>query len=100
MTIKTKKDYDTLQAELAAIEAATGLYLADQSIDPPRPSRASFEDSYAGHSAYLAADEAWWNHQYNADWWDILYYAAAMAAGQRASDAGHDINALIGRVIY
>ena len=95
MQLKTKKDYDALQAELAAIEDATGLYLTDQSVDlenvGTRPSRASFEDSEAGDAAYFADDAAWWNS---------LYEAAAMAAGQRACEAKKDINALIGRVIY
>lgn len=93
--LKTKKDYEALQTELVSIEQATGLYLADESIDlenvDPRPSLSAFEDSDVGDKAYFSADSVWWN---------ALYGAASMAAGQRAAEAGKDINVLLGRVIY
>lgn len=76
-----KAAYDIFARELAEVEAATGLYLADENVDA--------ENS-------LDAGE-----EYGSDtFWSAMLTSAAMAAGQRAGDAGKDINALIGRVIY
>lgn len=74
--MNTQSDYDRLQAELAAIEKATGCYLADENVD-----RENVGDS-------------------GGDFWREMCDAASMAAGMRAQDAGLDINALIGRDIY
>ena len=66
--------YSELTAKLMEIEKATGLYLSDTCVDVEN----------AGRNATDAA----------------LFTVAANAAGVRAEDAGHDINALIGIVIY
>ena len=78
MNFYSQEEYDNLQAGLAAIEKATGLYLADESVDHEN----------------VEMDE-------NApNYWNAMIDAAQFAAGQRAEVAGLDINALIGRVIY
>ena len=74
----TETAYRALQAELAVVEKATGLYLADESID--------HENAETGENA--------------PGYWAAMIYAAEAAAGQRAEAAGLDINALIGRDIY
>lgn len=72
--MKTEQDYQALQVELAAIEQHTGLYLADDNVDR--------------------------ENAQNPNDWNEMYYCACMAAGQRAENAGQDINKLIGRIIY
>ena len=74
----TETAYRALQAELAAAEKATGLYLADESIDHEN---VEMDENASGY-------------------WEAMIYAAKDAAGGRAEVAGLDINALIGRVIY
>jgi hypothetical protein len=76
-----KAAYDIFARELAEVEAATGLYLADENVDA--------ENSLDGGETYDS--DAFWS---------VMLINAKMAAGQRAEDAGQDINALIGRVIY
>jgi hypothetical protein len=66
--------YTELTTKLVAIEKATGLYLSDTSVDRENATDANCERS--------------------------LFAAAVSAAGQRAADAGYDINALIGAQIY
>ena len=73
-------DYDKLQAELTAIEAAHNVYLADQSVDA--------ENLPEGIDAS------------DPEYWSFMYSAACMAAGQRAEALGLNINALLGRTIY
>jgi hypothetical protein len=80
--MNSKAKYEDLQIALAKAEKATGLYLADPGVDRENIDR-----------ALLASD---WTDAY----WDAMYEAAAASAGFRAADAGHDINALIGRTIY
>jgi hypothetical protein len=75
---KNENDYRALQTELLAIEARTGLYLADEGVD--------MENAGAAYDA--------------PGFWHGMYAAATCAAGQRAEEAGLDINALLGRVIY
>jgi len=74
----TETAYRAMQAELAAIEKATGVYLADESVDHEN---VELDENAPGY-------------------WSAMIDAAGTAAGQRAEDAGYDINALIGRVIY
>jgi hypothetical protein len=74
----TETAYRALQAELAAAEKATGLYLADESVDHEN---VEMDENATGY-------------------WAAMIDAAHMAAGLRAEDAGLDINALIGRDIY
>lgn len=76
---RTATDYNDLQKELAAIEKATGLYLADENVDREN----------CGETEGNRCED-----------YGALYFAACMAAGQRAEEAGRDINSLIGRVIY
>ena len=57
-----------------AIEKATGLYLTDTCVDRENATNPNCEKS--------------------------LFAAAVSAAGQRASDAGYDINVLVGAQIY
>jgi hypothetical protein len=74
----TETTYRALQAELAAIEKATGLYFADESVDHEN---VEMDENAPGY-------------------WAAMVDAAQSAAGQRAEAAGLDINALIGRAIY
>ena len=74
----TETAYRALQAELAAAEKATGLYLADESIDHEN---VEMDENAPGY-------------------WTAMIDMAAYSASFRAEDAGFDINALIGRVIY
>lgn len=76
----SKSAYNALAKELAAIEARTGLYLADENVDAENSLHAGEYDSEA--------------------FWVAMLGNAQMAAGIRAEEAGHNINALIGRVIY
>ena len=66
--------YAELTTKLVAIEKATGLYLSDTSVDRENATNPDCEKS--------------------------LFAAAVSAAGQRAEDAGYDINALVGAQIY
>lgn len=70
--------YYALQDELQAIEEKTGLYLADMNID--------------AENAGVSRDDP--------SFFDQCYFAACMAAGMRAEEAGADLTALIGREIY
>jgi hypothetical protein len=74
----TQTAYRALQAELAAIEKATGVYLADESVDHEN---VELDENASGY-------------------WAAMIFAAEDAAAFRAADAGLDINAMIGRVIY
>lgn len=74
----TEQDYMALNAELVAIEERTGLYLADMCIDREN----------------VDTDEN------DASYWESMMSTARLSAGMRAEDAGEDINALIGRIIY
>ena len=76
----TQQDYDALQQDLQALERSTGLYLADQCVDVENLPEGVTETSPR--------------------YWNEMYRAAASAAGQRAEEAGRDINAMLGRVIY
>lgn len=77
----TKAAYEALMTEVHAIEEATGLFLADENED-----------------AQNALDAG---HRYGSKaFWNLCFASACQAAGFRAHDAGHNINALIGRVIY
>jgi hypothetical protein len=80
---KTEQDYRNLQGKLAAIEAQYPYehplhYLADEGVD--------MENA----ECVIGTDE----------YWSMMLDSACMAAGQRASEGGYDINKLIGRVIY
>ena len=66
--------YTELTTKLVAIEKTTGLYLSDTSVDRENASNPNCERS--------------------------LFSAAASAAGQRAEEAGFNINVLIGANIY
>jgi hypothetical protein len=66
--------YTELTTKLVAIEKATGLYLSDTCVDLENATDPTCDRS--------------------------LFSAAVDAAGQRAEDAGYDINALIGAQIY
>jgi hypothetical protein len=79
--------YKALQAELAEIEKSTGLYLADENVD-------------AENCANLLPMRILSSNVESDNYWNAMHSAACSAAGQRAEDAGKDINALIGRVIY
>lgn len=91
----SEQDYYTLQGQLVEIEKATGLYLADENVDVENvgelPPYAHIDASDEDFAKSVVA---------RAIWWDRLYRAATMAAGQRAADYGKDINVLLGRVIY
>ena len=76
-----KAAYYALCAELADIEARTGLYLADENVDAENTIDAGL--SY-GSEAF----------------WEMMIANAAMNAGARAENEGQNINELIGRVIY
>lgn len=65
--------YLKLIEDLQKVERETGLYLSDMSVDAQNATSNSDAD---------------------------LFEAAASAAGERASDAGYDINELIGYSIY
>lgn len=73
--------YYALCAELADIEARTGLYLADENVDA--------ENTIDAGLSYGAAA-----------FWEMMIQSASMNAGLRAEDVGQNINELIGRVIY
>jgi hypothetical protein len=75
---KTEANYEVLFNELTAIANRTGLYLVDEGVDGENV------------TAEFGSDE----------YWTAMYAAACMAAGQRAEEAGQNINDLIGRVIY
>ena len=66
--------YAELIAKLVSIENETGLYLSDTCVDAENATNPNCEKS--------------------------LFTAAVNAAGQRAEDAGCDINVLIGSNIY
>jgi hypothetical protein len=66
--------YKELLDKLQAIEKQTGLYLSDECVD-------------AENAVDPTSDKS-------------LYDVACASAGQRAEDAGYDINELIGFTIY
>lgn len=66
--------YTELTEKLVAIEIATGLYLSDTCVDR--------------------------ENALNPDCDLSLFSVAASAAGERAEDAGYDINVLVGAQIY
>lgn len=66
--------YAELTEKLVAIEKATGLYLSDACVD-----RENATDPNCDRA---------------------LFAAAVSAAGQRAEDAGYDINVLLGAKVY
>jgi hypothetical protein len=74
----TENDYAMLQAELGNIEAKTGLYLADPSVD---------------RENVMCSEDA-------PEFWGCMYAAACAAAGFRAEEHGQNINELIGTCIY
>jgi len=76
--IDGERAYETLIAELTAIERARNLYLVDENVDREN----------------VELDET------DAEFWPTMVRAASSAAGARAEEYGLDINALIGRVIY
>ncbi|AND74965.1 hypothetical protein pf16_42 [Pseudomonas phage pf16] len=86
MSSAARIKYENLQDELKAIEARTGLYLADESVDRENL------------SAEIAA--LWEVNWAPAEYWVEMHRQACSAAGMRAEEAGFDINELIGRVIY
>lgn len=81
----SRQAYDRLAAELAAIERATGLYLADENVD-----RENVADEFPEQEF---SDDA-------GPFWKAMIDAASSAAGMRAENEGKNINVLIGRVIY
>lgn len=83
--MSNRSKYYDLQDELQALEEKTGLYLADESVD-----HENCEPIIQEQGIELGSDE----------WYGRMIRAAEMAAGMRAEEAGQDINALIGRVIY
>lgn len=82
--MKTKSDYFALQVELTSVEQKTGVSLTDIACD--------WENS--GHPTSHLDDID------DADFWRSMYGSACSAAGERATEVGLDINALIGRIIY
>ena len=82
----TKADYWALNAELEAIEKATGAYIADVNID-----HENVDETWKKGGTVSPDDPEFWSH---------MYGAACMAAGVRAEEAGLNINELIGRQIY
>lgn len=66
--------YKELIAKLIEVEAKTGLYLSDPCVDLQNASNPACDDS--------------------------LFSAAANAAGERAEEAGYNINKLLGCNIY
>lgn len=74
--------YEALIAELDAIAKDRRLYLVDESVDR--------ENALDSTGAVDGSD----------DYWHRVYDSAVSAAASRAADAGHDINDLVGRVIY
>jgi len=82
----TKADYEALNTELATIENAIGIYLADINVD-----HENVNAEWNCGGTVSPTDPEFWSH---------MYGAACMAAGIRAEEAGLDINALIGRTIY
>jgi hypothetical protein len=76
--LNAKAKYKHLQIELAAIEARTGLYLADENVDREN---VMLDDTAAGY-------------------WQRMISAAHNAAGMRAEEAGQSINDLLGRSVY
>lgn len=73
-----EQKYRNLTAELETLEKATGLYLTDECIDRENVNSSEGDDEY----------------------WSDMYSAACSSAGYRAEEAGKDINALIGRIIF
>ena len=78
MTTEARAKYESLIAELETIAEAKGLYLTDTCVDAENATAPAGTDEH----------------------WRQVYDSAVSAAASRASDAGHDINDLIGRVIY
>lgn len=84
--MKTKADYWALNKELIAIEKAIGVNLENVSVDYE-----NIDATWKCGGETLPTDP---------DFWNRMYEAACMAAGERAEDAGLDINELTGRDIY
>tara|TARA_R100000808_G_scaffold5375_1_gene16441 strand:+ start:398 stop:652 length:255 start_codon:yes stop_codon:yes gene_type:complete len=82
----TEADYWALNAELEAIEKATGAYIADVNVD-----HENVDETWKSGGTVSPTDPEFWSH---------MYGSACMAAGIRAEDAGLNINELIGRQIY
>jgi hypothetical protein len=77
----TAKDaYYQFIAELAALEASTGMYLSDTCVDREDVSPEAIPESEAFYKSLLAC--------------------ATSAAGSRAEERGQDINKLLGRIVY
>ena len=76
------KTYRAFQDELYAIEEKFGgyscLYLADESVDHQNVCMNEDDEGY----------------------YDAMMSSAIMAAGERASEAGFNINLLLGRTVY
>lgn len=89
-----ERRYDALIAELGAIEKSLGrtasgdtYYITDSGIDHENAAGAGAETT----SRFAVG---------GAEFWDMCYRSACSAAGERCSDYGLNINALIGRDIY
>lgn len=78
--MSNRSAYYALVEELKAIEETTGLYLTDENVDAENIDRGLVYES----------------EEYYAN----MLICAKSAAGYRAEEAGRNINALIGRVIY
>lgn len=86
--VSRKQRYFDLQNELETLEKTHRLYLADQSVDAENV----LEGKEKGLDLNFIASDS--------PIWDQLHRAACVAAGMRAEDAGVDLNALAGRIIY
>lgn len=75
--------YNALILELQSIENTIGTYLTDEAVDVEN----------------LPADIAALGES-NPLYWKALHRNACGAAGERAADAGYNINDLLGRVIF
>lgn len=73
--------YNEVFSELQAVEAKTGLYLADEGADHEN----------ATDAGLVRGSE---------EYWTVMIASAWMAAGQRAEEAGQNINKLLGKVVY
>lgn len=89
-----ERRYDALVAELEAIEKSLGrtasgdtYYITDSGIDHENAAAAGAEPT----NPFAVG---------GAEFWDMCYRCACSAAGERCSDYGLNINALIGRDIY
>jgi hypothetical protein len=74
--------YESLRAELESVESATGLYLFDHNVNAENIRDGGFKD------------------EGKAEFWEMMECSACMMAGNNAEEAGQNINAILGRVIY